>query len=52
VTVGTVTGVETRNGYLGGDLDPAIERSIQLDPATRTGWIYSSDGTQIQQFSY
>ncbi|HEY4462212.1 MAG TPA: hypothetical protein VGN41_06045, partial [Streptosporangiaceae bacterium] len=51
-TVGTVTGVETRNGYFGGDLDPAIERSIQLDPATRTGWIYSSDGTQIQQFSY
>jgi hypothetical protein len=51
-TVGTVTGVETRNGYFGGDLDPAIERSIQLDPATRTGWIYSSDGTQIQQFAY
>jgi hypothetical protein len=51
-TVGTVTGVETRNGYFGGHLDPAIERSIQLDPATRTGWIYSSDGTQIQQFSY
>ncbi len=40
------------SGYFGGDLDPAIERSIQLDPATRTGWIYSSDGTQIQQFSY
>ncbi|HYZ52168.1 MAG TPA: S8 family serine peptidase [Streptosporangiaceae bacterium] len=51
-TVGTVTGVETRSGYFGGDLDAAIERSIQLDPATRTGWIYSSDGTQIQQFSY
>jgi hypothetical protein len=51
-TVGTVTGVETRSGYFGGDLDAAIERSIQLDPATRTGWIYSPDGTQIQQFSY
>ncbi|HEY4005537.1 MAG TPA: hypothetical protein VGM60_10200 [Pseudonocardia sp.] len=51
-TAGTVTGVETRSGYFGGDLDAAIERSIQLNPATRTGWIYSPDGTQIQQFSY
>lgn len=49
--VGTVTGVETRSGF-GGDLNAADERSIQLDPATRTGWIYSPDRNQIQQFSY
>jgi len=25
---------------------------MQLDPATRTGWTYAGDGSQIQQFSY
>lgn len=29
-----------------------IERGLQIDPATRTGWTYSGDGLSIQQFSY
>jgi hypothetical protein len=41
--------VKGRSGImLHGVQDP----SIQLDPATRTGWTYGPDGTQIQQFSY
>ncbi|MGW9032921.1 hypothetical protein ACWGQ5_55220, partial [Streptomyces sp. NPDC055722] len=52
-TVGTVTGVEYRNfGNWNGRLDSHRERVIQLDPATRTGWTYAGDGSQIQQFSY
>jgi hypothetical protein len=32
--------------------NPAIERGIQLDPATRTGWTYGPGGVQVQQFRY
>jgi hypothetical protein len=52
-TVGTVTGVEyPLFGAWNGRLDTHRERVVQLDPATRTGWTYSGDGLQIQQFSY
>ena len=36
----------------GGDWNAATERTLQLDPSTRTGWVISPDGTQIQQFGY
>jgi hypothetical protein len=36
--------------------DPAhngsTERSIQLDPTTRTGWTYAPGGDEVEQFSY
>ncbi|QDN82214.1 peptidase S8 [Streptomyces sp. S1A1-7] len=52
-TVGTVTGVEyLPAGAFNGRLPSHHERAIQLDPATRTGWTYAADGSQIQQFSY
>ncbi|MFS4091019.1 S8 family serine peptidase [Streptomyces sp. AF1A] len=52
-TVGTVTGVEyPLFGAWNGRLETHRERVLQLDPATRTGWTYSGDGLQIQQFSY
>jgi hypothetical protein len=41
----TVTGVT-----LGGHSAP--NDTIQLDPATRTGWTYGAYDEQIQQFSY
>jgi hypothetical protein len=49
--------VRTLNGFIvtnrGGLLLHGVQdRSIQLDPATRTAWTYSPDGAQIQQFSY
>jgi hypothetical protein len=31
---------------------PYIDRGVQLDPATRTGWTYSPFGDALQQFSY
>ncbi|MGW4513211.1 S8 family serine peptidase [Streptomyces sp. NPDC004393] len=52
-TVGTVTGVEyPLFGNYNGRLETHHERAVQLDPATRTGWTYAGDGSQIQQFSY
>lgn len=52
-TVRTVTGVEYLNfGKWTGRLASHHERVIQLDPATRTGWTYAGDGSQIKQFSY
>lgn len=52
-TVGTVTGVEyPLFGSYNGRLENHRERVMQLDPATRTGWTYAGDGSQIQQFSY
>jgi len=30
----------------------SADNGIQLDPATRTGWMIGPDNTQIQQFSY
>ena len=63
-TVSTVSGFNFVLGYWGGqfDPDPAYSRidagvdidnqPMQLDPATRTGWVISGDGSQIQQFKY
>ncbi|MFB8177780.1 S8 family serine peptidase [Streptomyces sp. NPDC055966] len=52
-TVGTVTGVAyPLYGSWNGRLENHRERVMQLDPATRTGWTYAGDGSQIQQFSY
>ncbi|KPI09845.1 peptidase S8 and S53 subtilisin kexin sedolisin [Actinobacteria bacterium OK006] len=52
-TVRTVTGVEyPLFGSYNGRLETHRERVIHLDPATRTGWTYAADGSQIQQFSY
>jgi subtilase family protein len=31
---------------------PYIDRGVQLDPTTRTGWTYSPFGDALQQFSY
>src|SRR5262249_4205277 len=50
-TVRVVSGLNLVSGF-GGPYNPAAERSIQLDPATRTGWTYGPGAEQIQQFSY
>jgi hypothetical protein len=47
-TVGTVRGMNFTSGLVG----PGPGRGVQLDPATRTGWTFSGDGHQVQQFSY
>jgi hypothetical protein len=59
VVVDLTTGqpVRTLNGIIvtnrGGLLLHGVQdRSIQLDPTTRTAWTYSPGGTQLQQFSY
>jgi hypothetical protein len=49
--------VRTLNGFLftdgfGGLFNGGQERSVQLDPTTRTGWTYGHGMEQIQQFSY
>jgi hypothetical protein len=63
-TVSTVSNFNFVTGFWGGhyDPDPAYSRfdagvdidnrPMQLDPATRTGWVISGDGRQIQQFTY
>lgn len=48
----TVNGLYTGSGVFGGPLDANTEQSVQLDPATHTGWTYSPDGAQIMQFTY
>jgi hypothetical protein len=50
-TLKVVTGLNLVSGF-GGPYNPSGERSIQLDPATRTGWTYGPGAQQIQQFSY
>jgi hypothetical protein len=50
-TVSTLTGFNFIGGF-GGAFNSAQERSIQLDPATRTGWIYGPYAQQVQQFAY
>lgn len=47
----TLSGVQgaTRGGYL---MHGAMSQLIQLDPATRTGWVYANGDQQIQQFTY
>jgi hypothetical protein len=51
-TVSLVKGLDFGTGFFQGEYNGGTERSIQLDPATRTGWTYSPDGTQVQRFSY
>jgi hypothetical protein len=47
----TLSGFNFTAGF-GGDVTPATQRSIQLDPATRTGWTYGPYGAQIARFTY
>jgi len=42
----TFSGIANANGTILGS------RGIQLDPSTRTGWTFSPDGNQIEQFRY
>ena len=51
-TVSTVAGFGFGGGVFGGEYNASTERSIQLDPATRTGWTYAPGGDEVQQFSY
>ena len=39
-------------GFTAGVGSVLTQPGIQLDPSTRTGWTFSPDGTQVQQFSY
>jgi hypothetical protein len=47
----TVIGFNFQSGF-GGSFNTSTERSVQLDPATRTGWTYAPEAGQIEQFSY
>jgi hypothetical protein len=38
-------------GYIASSIGSS-EGAMQLDPSTRTGWTFGSDGTEIRQFSY
>jgi hypothetical protein len=54
--VGTIRGASTRQaqwgyGYIG-VLDDETENTVQLDPATRTGWMEAATGNQLLRFSY
>lgn len=63
-TVSTVSIFNFVTGYWGGHFDPdpasalfdpgvdIDNQPMQLDPATRTGWVISGNGRQIQQFKY
>ncbi|MCU1686456.1 MAG: peptidase and in kexin sedolisin [Amycolatopsis sp.] len=46
------SGLNFSSYYSGGEYNSLTERSIQLEPANRTGWTLSADNTQIQQFHY
>jgi hypothetical protein len=53
----TGTLVRTMNGFTAGDhggslVHGGLMNSVQLDPATRTGFTYGSGDGQIQQFAY
>ncbi|SEP53256.1 S8 family serine peptidase [Amycolatopsis saalfeldensis] len=50
--VSTASGLNFVSSPFGGEYDSLTERSAQFDPATRTGWVPSSDGRQLQQFRY
>ncbi|HZE29974.1 MAG TPA: hypothetical protein VE198_00880, partial [Actinoallomurus sp.] len=50
-TVRTLAGFLFTDGF-GGSFNGGQERSVQLDPATRTGWTYGHGMEQVQQFSY
>ncbi|MFF2522629.1 hypothetical protein [Streptomyces liangshanensis] len=47
----TLNGVSV-TGHGGSLVHGGLMNSVQLDPATRTGWTYGPYDTQIQQFSY
>ncbi|WIX75375.1 S8 family serine peptidase [Amycolatopsis carbonis] len=47
-----VSGLNFVSSPFGGEYNSLTERSVQLDPATRTGWVPSYDGRQLQQFRY
>jgi hypothetical protein len=51
-TVSTVAGFAFGGGAFGGEYNASTERSIQLDPTTRTGWTYAPGGDEVQQFTY
>jgi hypothetical protein len=51
-TVSTVAGFGFGGGVFGGEYNFSTDRSIQLDPTTRTGWTYAPGGDEVQQFSY
>ena len=38
--------------YPAGSGIPYVDRGVQLDPSTRTGWTYSPFGDALQQFTY
>jgi hypothetical protein len=50
-SVKTLIGFNFRFGF-GGPYNSASERSVQLDPATRTGWTFAPGASQIVRFSY
>jgi hypothetical protein len=50
--VSVVRGLNFVSSPFGGEFNVQTERSVQLDPATRTGWVPSGDGRQLQQFRY
>ncbi|BCJ33522.1 hypothetical protein Athai_10250 [Actinocatenispora thailandica] len=50
-TVRTITGVIAGTGY-GTAYDPVTEQRIQLDPATRTAYLFAPDLDQIQRIRY
>ncbi|MFJ4846291.1 S8 family serine peptidase [Streptomyces sp. NPDC088733] len=49
--VKTLTGFQI-NGHGGPLVHGGVMNSVQLDPATRTGWTYGAYDGQIRQFSY
>jgi hypothetical protein len=51
-TLSLVSGFGFGSGFILGEYNGSTERAIQLDPATRTGWTYAPDGSQVQRFSY
>ncbi|MEV0804675.1 S8 family serine peptidase [Kribbella sp. NPDC050281] len=50
--VSVVSGLNFVSSPFGGEYNSQTERAVQLDPSTRTGWVPSVDGRQLQQFRY
>jgi hypothetical protein len=48
----TLTGLSLSGATFSDGGATANTPTVQLDPATRTGWTYASGAAQIQQFSY
>ncbi|HEX3786382.1 MAG TPA: S8 family serine peptidase [Pseudonocardiaceae bacterium] len=51
-TVSTVTGLGFATGLNSIEYDIYNQHRIELDPATRTGWTFSGDNVQVQEFKY